>query len=217
MIITSIERNESNNKYDIFIDGEYFFSVSDEIFYSLGLYEKKEMTAKELDYIRKTALFKEAKYTAIKYISTRNRTARDITSKLRSCGYDNEIILEVIDYLTTNSYVNDQQFARKYIIDRLKFNPKSKNMLGFELERKGIQRNIIEDTLNQYDFHELELAINLVNKKYGKSTKNFNNIDDKTKRRIVSFLLNKGFNYDIVFEALNQIYKISTDTDGDLK
>jgi len=114
---------ESKNSKDIllvYIDGSYSFSISRGDYISLNLYEEKELTEEDVEYIKNTVNVRAAKYAAVKYLSLKQRSSGEVYGKLKREGYDGDVIEKAIEELQDMGYINDRVYARKFVNDRIK-------------------------------------------------------------------------------------------------
>src|SRR5690242_8634305 len=102
MLITSVKQSRKvKDMIQIYIDGDYSFSITEEDYLRLNLYERKELTQAEINYIKNEVNLNSAKSVAIRYLALQLRTASEVYSKLESKEYDREIIDCVIEELKT--------------------------------------------------------------------------------------------------------------------
>jgi len=199
--ITSVEKNRKyRDKLSVFIDGKFAFNISEKDYLSLNLYEKSEIDDKTIDYIRNTINFQEAKSRAVRYLTLRIRTEKEVRDKLKSEGYDNECIARVIDELKAIGYINNQLYAQKYVYDRSKLKPMSKRMLKLELLAKGIPEETADEVLADWKAEDADVARSLVKRKFGK----YDMKDEKIIRKAFMFLAHRGFNRDTIKEVLRE-------------
>ncbi|TYQ15474.1 UNVERIFIED_CONTAM: regulatory protein [Acetivibrio alkalicellulosi] len=202
MKITSVEKNKKNKKmYSVFIDDKYAFSLSEEDYYRLSFYDIKSITEEEIEFIKKNILFKTAKSQAIKYLSFKLLSEKELSSKLLLKGFDEDVIKLAIDELKSMGYLNDVIYAQKYVYERIKLKPKSKKMLRFELLNKGICEDIIEEVLSDLEYDEDVLIERLVRKKFGKYDLN----DPVVTRKVYSFLMHRGFSLENIKVSISKI------------
>ena len=201
MEITSVERNRKHrDKLSVYIDGKFAFNISEADYLSLNLYERSEIDEKTIDYIRNTINFQEAKSRAIRYLTLRIRTEKEVRDKLKSEGYDRECISRVIDELKAMGYINNQLYAQKYVYDRSKLKPMSKRMLKLELLAKGIPEETADEVLADWKAEDADVARSLVKRKFGK----YDMKDEKIIRKAFMFLAHRGFNRDTIKEVLRE-------------
>lgn len=202
MQITSVERSRKNQgKFLVYIDGSYAFSISEEDYLSLNLYEEKEMTKEDIDHIKNVVNYRAAKYAAVKYLSLKFRSNNEVAAKLDRDGFDQETIEKVLDELKSTGYVNDRVYVQKYICDRIKLKPKSKKMLKLELLRRGVDAKIIDGILKEWEIDEPLMAENLVKRKFCKYDLN----EEKVVKRIYAFLQHRGFSLDLIERVIGKL------------
>lgn len=206
MTITKIENQKNNQKrYSIYIDNNFSFGLNEEDLLYLKLKEFDEVTEKRYNYIMEYVIYTKAKDKAYRFLGYKSRTEKELRDKLTDELYPQEIIDRIIELFKGYNYINDGNYAQGHINSRIKFKPVGKRMLKYELMKKGIDNNIIETTIENSDINELDMAIELLNKKTKKKTE----LDKKEKERLYNFLLRRGFDYDTV----NKVFKLVLNED----
>ena len=202
MTITSVEKNKRNREMiSIYIDGDYSFSIPEEDYLRLGMYEKTDITQEEIDNIKININKRNAKSKAIRYLSLKLLTEMELFVKLQTKGYDEDIINDVIVDLKSMGYINDRIYAQKFVYERLKLKPKSKRMLKIELERKGISEHIADEVLNNIEYDEDIVIERIIRKKFGK----YDFDDPIVIRKVYSFLAHRGFSLESIKSIIDRI------------
>jgi len=201
--ITKIESQKKNPKRrSIFLDGEFAFGLDEEVLYKYGLKIGEELDQKKIDQILESEVKKESKDAALKFLSYRMRSEKEVRDKLKKKEFANDLIDEVIKDLKRINLLDDSNFASAFVRDKISNKPQGKILLKQELWEKGIKEETIEKVLKEYfedEDEELNLAKNLLEKR----KKRYENLDKNiAKRRMMSFLLRRGFSYEIVKQAL---------------
>ena len=98
-------------------------------------------------------------------------------------------------------YINDRLYARKYISDRLKLKPQSQKALAFELQRKGLEQDLISEVMDEFELDDVFIAYRIAKKKYGK----YDVADPQIQRKIASFLAFRGFSHSTVKDVIQQL------------
>ena len=136
--------------------------------------------------------------TAAKYLASRARSAGEMKNHLKSKGYaDNEIgqvIADFIDY----GYLNDEDYCRQYI--KYAFS-KGKGPLRIkqELAEKGIDRDTVSFALEDYEAEESDLDRALYQARKTADGKLF---DEKMKGRVGRRLVSLGYSTDIAYKVI---------------
>lgn len=198
MRITSTLPTRDNQMMRIYIDENYAFSVPKEDYIRLGLYEKEEKTQDEIERIRQEVVLRAAREKATGYLMYRDRSEGEVIEKLINAGFDKDIAQEAASALKTLGYIDDNRYARKYITDRLKNKAMSRKAIRFELERKGISSQIIEEALSETEVNEDEIALRTAKKKFGK----YDVKDEKVRQKIMRYLCHKGFSVETGWKVI---------------
>ena len=209
MIITKIQKQKGKkSRYNIFIDGKEQFSISDAVLIENGLIEGKEITIQEFENLKKEAVKSNCEECLLSYLDYRMRSEREIFNHLRKKGYPIYIIMPLIQKYKKYGYINDMQFAKKYLEDLINFHAQGKFMLKYKLQSKGISKDLAEHTINEIlsPEKEIELAITLLKKNEYKFKK-FKGKELYSK--VYAFLRRKGFSNDIIREAIEHTTEIT--------
>jgi len=137
---------------------------------------------------------------AILLISRKRYTCLEIDKKLQQFFKKHELndvdsAEKVIDRLKELRYLDDIQYAKDYLSDRIRFKPRGVFLIKRELKLKGIPSNTLETLMTETDVDEMEMAIRLLQKK-GLSEPD--NLSEKEKLKGYRFLASIGFNKEII-------------------
>lgn len=205
MIITSIERQKKNRRrVSLYIDGAFAFGVNEDVVYRFGLrkgMEIDETLRREIeDYDNRV----QAKVVAERLLATRMRSEREIREHLLRKGFPGETADETVNDFRRVRLLDDAEFARAWIRDRLRLRPRAASLLRVELRRKGVADALIDQALEELfsDRDEAEIARELADSYCRKHP----GIDGVVlKRRLASFLQRKGFAASVVFDIIEKV------------
>jgi regulatory protein len=199
--ITSVEKSKKyKGRLSIYIDGKFSFTISEDDYISMNLYDNPVLTEETVNYIKSTLNFREAKSQAIRYLSLKLRTEKEVRVKLQDEGYDSACTEQVIEELKAIGYINNKLYAQKYVFDRSKLKPLSKKLMKQELQSKGISEDVADEVLDDWKVEDIAVAGNLLKRKFGK----YDLTDEKIQKKAYMFLLHRGFSYDTIREALQR-------------
>ena len=88
--------------------------------------------------------FRNALGSALRFISYRPRSTREVDRKL-SLSFGPEVIGKVTCWLRENKYLDDRQFAAQWKDYRERLRPRSLKMIHRELRRLGVSEDILDD------------------------------------------------------------------------
>ena len=148
--------------------------------------------------------FKKAKGHAIRFLSYRDRSNWELAQYLKKKEYSHPVIQQTLDYLAEINYINDQRFALQWSQFQINKKKIGRSRLYFELSGKGIDKALIEKTLNTIyeDNPEKDIAAQCARKKWV-SLKGMEK--EKKKQRLVQFMQRRGFSSDIIYQSLKTL------------
>ncbi|QCX32296.1 regulatory protein RecX [Caloramator sp. E03] len=194
-----IKQNNSNNRYNIFIDDDYAFSASleDIVKYSIKL--NSEITKEQLDILIECCEENKCYNYALFLLGKKDYTQYEISKKLSDKGYSLNVINKTIDKLKMYDIINDERYAKKYINDCLNIKKYGRRKIEYYLQKKGIELDLLKEVFFNSD-SEYKNAIEIIQKK----VKHYKDNKD-IKNKLIRHLMSKGFEYDVIKEALKSI------------
>jgi regulatory protein len=218
MRITTIEPQKKNpSRRNIYADGEFVLGVSAETLLRFGLRVGDAMPPTLIKAIEKADELVGARGVALRFLSVRPRTEREIRDKLREKEFGDEEIAQTITALKSAGLLDDATFARMYIRDALAGRPAGKMLLKRKLLLLGVEKSIVQDALEEtftgVDVHATALALA---KQFIRKTQNLKKGETPVKRRnrVSSFLARKGYGWDVIEGVLKQVLTDSDESEG---
>ena len=136
-----------------------------------------------------------AKQTATRQLSYRPRSVAELRQTLGQRGFGPQIVERVIDRFTELGYLDDADFARRWIATRESVAPRGTRLLKRELRQKGIGADLTEEVIADADLDDLESAMRIAERRLPKLA----GLDrDTQRRRLASYLERRGFSYDTI-------------------
>ena len=136
-------------------------------------------------------------------MSYRPYSELELRQKMAKKKYGEEEIEKTITRLKELKYLDDTDFTRRFVQNRLNFNPRGKYLLIQELKQKGVEPVITEKILAEIKFDEYRIAQTLKKKKE-KSLKNLPPL--KKRQKIMFFLQSKGFSPDVIYKVIGDSF-----------
>ncbi|NOS83709.1 MAG: hypothetical protein HOP31_01085 [Ignavibacteria bacterium] len=204
MTITKIDKQKKNNKrYNLYISGEFYCGLYDDTILKFGIASGDELTEDKLNQIREFDEYIYGKKISFDYLSYRIRTISEIKKKLKTKDISPVIIDKVIHHLNELGLINDEEFAKQLITEKIKNKPSGKRLLQQKLFEKGISKQVSESAIEKYLTEEDEK--NMAIKVYDKLKPKLNGLDkQKAKQKIYETLARKGFDLDIINEIIRE-------------
>lgn len=198
MKITSIKQQVKRaGRYSIYLDGKYSFSLGENELLKLGLHSGQELTEEELASYQDESEYGKWFDRTLNLLSFRLRSEWELRDYLKRKDAPPEVIDKILNKLSINGYVNDQQFAKSWVDNRRLLKATSRRKLMMELKQKRIPTDIIEAVLadDKEQTDEREVLRELVAKKQAR-------YPDKLK--LMQYLARQGYSYDDIKSVLSE-------------
>lgn len=139
---------------------------------------------------------------ALRLITHKDRTEKELRTKLNEKGYDENTIEDEIAFLKDYGYINDQDYARRFINDALNLKKWGKIRVISELSRRGIDREVIDSAVENAF---LEEDGNRVKEQIEIRFKNSDFSNIKERNRIFNYFLRRGYTAEEIKGAMNSV------------
>ncbi len=146
---------------------------------------------------------KEGKSRGAKYCSLQERSQQQVRDKLYDWGLYGDEVEEVISWLISEDFINEERFAQSYVRGHFNLKKWGKIKIKQGLEQKKISDYCIKKGMKEIDDEDYQSTINSLLEKKWKTLKESNLYIKKQKT--VRYLLQKGYEADLVWEAVNKL------------
>ena len=153
-------------------------------------------------------LFSACLATALRYLSYRPRTVREVERRLEG-RFPPLAVERTIAYLNDLHYLDDEAFCAQWITSRERRRPRGRTALRQELTRLGVQRELIEQALEQTD--EAANASN-AGRKYAERLISRESSPQEFRARLTAYLQRRGFGYGTARDAAAELWEANTET-----
>ncbi|MBP2242698.1 regulatory protein [Cytobacillus eiseniae] len=200
-IITKISiQQKKTDRYNIFLDEKYAFSVDEDVLIKHQLKKGMELDEFQLSEIAYQDDIRKSYNLAIQYLSRRMRSEAEVRKHLKEKEVDEPIIQEVVHRLHQYRFLNDEEFAIAFVRTQMNTTDKGKELIHRELREKGILENTIDRALQEYPYEkELETAIALSEKFVQKNSCDSSKI---MKQKLEMMLTRKGYSFEMIQAAI---------------
>ena len=200
MEITSIRVSSRKGWIELIFNDNTKLLVTTSIIADHKLYKGKDISEKEFEKIKDESHEKYFYSRVLYFLGIRPRSRKEVHDYLYKKGCRSGIIKKIIGMLEKEDYIDDAKFCEWWVRQRLSGKFRGRKLIFFELKAKGIDISIIETALSESlsEKDEIKMALKLINRKFGSS------LHFQEKSKAMSYLLRKGFNYDIVKIVMNK-------------
>ncbi len=208
--ITAVKPQKRSGRYNIYIDGDFAFGVSEEVVLRHNLKEGKNLSLKDVENLTYEDSVEKLVEKSLRFLSYRPRAEQEIRNNLwkhikkGSVDFKADpklVVNKVIKKLRGLDLVDDEGFSNWWVDQRITFKPRGKLLLRKELFEKGVSSEVIDKVLAGYgEEDELEWARKL----YTKRKTRYSDLEPQERRKRLSALLSRrGFSWDIINQVLD--------------
>lgn len=197
MQITAIEPRKKGLSA-LYIDGEFAMKLDTEVILAHRFDVGREITDEALHDCVLDSDRKRCKDKAMWLISFRDHSRRELLDKLRK-DYPEDVAEAAVDRLEELGLIDDERYARRYTADLVNLKHLSERGIRQKLREKGIDRDLIDEILEETAVDEDEQIRMIIEKKYASKLG-----DEKIRRRAVAALQRLGFGYQSIKSVLNE-------------
>lgn len=194
-------RRRERGRFAVEVDGRAGLTLSEEVLQRSGLQVGDEIDAATLAELTARDTTARATDAALGFLAYRPRSEREVRDRLRRGGFDVETIDRVIARLYDWRYLDDADFARRWVEGRAAQRPRGKRLLQQELRQKGIDAEIAREVIAEADLDEVAAAAALARKRLP----SYAGEDPMVvRRRLSAYLARRGYGFDVVRAALER-------------
>ncbi len=201
--ITSIEaQKHSATRFSIFLDGAFAFGIGRDLLIESGIAKGEFLGQDRLDAILAQDAIDRAVTTAMRALEQRMQTGKELRTRLLRKGFDPAAIDAALERLAKYGYLNDERFAELWIENRLAHRPRSKRMLEQELRQKGVDREIVQETVASSEIDDRAAALDLATRRL----KSVHGLPPQEQRKkLTGILARRGFDYGTIRTTLEAV------------
>lgn len=145
----------------------------------------------------------DAKIYAIKLLSYRSRSKKEMLDRLEKKGFDSALIDSTIKFLEDTDLINDKVLVHDLVRYATERKSLGKRGIRMFLVKRGIERGLIDNALTHHESKaEEKAAAEFVEKKL-RIMKNYP--EDIVRRRLWGMLQRRGFSLNVIKKAMEAI------------
>lgn len=190
-------KTTKKNKTDLYLDGEFLFTVPSVIWYSSPFREGDEVTKEELLSLKEEGDSSMAFDSSMRMLSLRAHSEFELRQKLKMKFPDTAVDFAVEKLLSLN-LLDDEKFAcllAEELYERKGFAPKR---ILLELKNRGIDGEFAQNAVNALDI-DAKIGIIKVIEKSGINE----NSSKKDKDRVIRRLINMGYSFSDISKYID--------------
>ena len=203
-VITKITvQKRRKDRFNIFVDGEYAFPISEAVLIKIGLFKGMELTKERQKEIEEENTSYLSYSIAVDYLSYSLRSEKEVRQKLKENDIPPEVIEGTIQRLHDQNYIDDRIYGESYTRTAANINRKGPFVIAQDLKLKGLDEDVIAQALEQYpEDYQMENGVKLAEKLLKKQQRTSSR-DAKMKAKL--HLQQKGYGRDIIDKIMSEV------------
>ena len=209
-------KKTSKDKYKLYLDNGESLSLFEDVIVNNNLLLTKQIDNELLDKLNYQNNEQHAYVIAIKYLSIKMRSKKEVSEYLIKKGVEENVITEVINRLIKDGYINDLAFSKAYVNDALLLSNDGPYKIKNNLIKYGVKQEIIDEVINDIDLNLVNQKLNnLIEKQIRIKKGSFNMI----KVKLLNYFYNLGYDKEnnslryTRYKTGKKIYRIPLETD----
>jgi regulatory protein len=193
-----VQQQRQKDRYSIYVDEKYVFSLSEGALLAAGLSTGMELTREDLKDYKKLSADDKAFNRALRYSAMRRRSEGEMIDYLKRKLVEEPVAEKIIVKLRRLDLVNDKSFAQAWVENRRLLKPVSKRRLVQELKQKRVAEDIITEVLSEDTTDERIVLMELIERKR-RQTKY------QDPQKLTQYLARQGFGYEDIKNVMTEI------------
>lgn len=196
MIITDLKPVKKSLSL-VYIDSEYAMKLDTATLAENGITVGYTLDDDELKELIEKSDYRRAKEKALYLISGRDYSKKQLMDKIKKDSSE-ETAEEVCERMEELGLVNDENYARRLAHDLIYLKKLSVRGAKYKLMEKGIDRELCDEILEEFEVDPVEQLTELIERKYADKLD-----DEKGRRRTIAALQRLGYSWSDIKSALS--------------
>jgi regulatory protein len=198
--ITALKAQErSKDRVNVYLDGQFAFGLA--LIHALWLRVGQRVSDEDIATLKDADTLEKVKQRALRLISYRPRSVKEVQRRLQRAGVDEGTIGDVVANLQQAGLLDDESFTKSWVESRLESSPRSKRMIAWELRKKGVSESTIDASLGEVS--DEAAAYRLAQMRWPRVAKLHPALERK--RKLTEYLARHGFGFDVIQDVITKL------------
>jgi regulatory protein len=200
MKITKItQQAKQRDRYSIFVDEKYAFSLSEQALLDSKLNTGLELTKEQVTEYKQLSADDKLLGRTLRWIAMRPRSVWETEFYLKRKDASPEQIEQILNKLSDLGFLDDLKFAEAFVRDRRTLRSMSSRRLQLELKKKHVSAEVIDEVLAEDETDESAMLRDIIIRKRQQTKYR----EDEMK--LMQYLARQGFSYGDIKDALSEL------------
>ncbi|MBN2041732.1 MAG: RecX family transcriptional regulator [Spirochaetes bacterium] len=198
--ITEIRYTDSYIRIDL--DTGETFKMSPEVYSMYSVSREQVLDTALYQQLKEESDRWQCRQKALNYLAMRSHSAQEMKTYLYKKGFSKDIIDEILAGLKDAGYIDDYDFAVRFINSKIKSRVVGENLLKRDLYKKGVSREIINKAIKATEAGNTD-----INDIYDLALKKLCSLENRKNKtaKLVYFLQQKGFSESRVRQIIDRL------------
>ncbi len=195
-------QKKNKDRVNVFLNEEYAFSLA--LSLAMGLKKGQTLSATDVQALQADDEIKRAYAAAVNLLGYRARSTSEVAQRLKQREFSEASITQATERLRQEGHLNDNDFGQAWIESRQRSSPRSERALRYELQRKGVDREVIEEVFAEAELDEEGAAWHAIEAKLDR----WRDLDNfQFRQKVGGFLARRGFGHDVVRPVVERAWQ----------
>ena len=184
-------QKRDKDRVNVYLDDQFAFGLA--AIEAAHLRIGQTLSKVDIAQLQKQDEIEKAYQRALNFLSYRPRSEAEVRRNLHKKEVDDAVIEMALERLTQAGLLDDLEFARYWIENRIQFNPRGARALRHELWEKGVDTSVVDEALE--DFDEESSA----RKAAEAGARRLTNLEPRDfRRKFKGYMARRGFSYAVI-------------------
>lgn len=202
--ITKIEAQKRKGRFNVYVDGQYAFPISEEVFIKYRVFKGMEVDDQLIETLKNADNISKLHSRTLNYLAHNLRTEYEVRQKLAELTEDEDAIDQVVAILAEQTLIDDQRYADSFVRTVVRERKNGPDWIRRHLKDKHVSDDQVENSLSHYYPAEaiIEIGVEVAEKQLKRYKRDSAKMAvNKTKE----LLMRRGFPYGDIEEMMNQV------------
>jgi len=200
-IITALEKQKRRPRFDLYLEGVFAFTLRPELILASGLAVGAELSPERQRWLYDEEQRLGAMEAALRLLAMSQRSEKELRDRLKKRGFRKAALEAAVTRVREMGYLNDAAYAKFFVETRQASTPRSRRALSYELERKGVDRDVVASSVEEVS--DADSAYRAAQRRL----RSLRKLDRTTfARRLGSFLGTRGFGYGVTRQTIERCW-----------
>jgi len=184
-------QKRNKDRVNVYLDGRFAFGLA--AIEAAHLKVGQELDDADIARLQKQDEIERAYERALNFLSYRPRSEAEVRRNLRRKDVEDQVIESVVERLTQAGLLDDGEFARYWVENRVQFKPRGARALRQELWEKGIPDAVVAETLEGFDEEGAARRVAQA------GARRMARLDPRDfRRKLSAYMARRGFSYAVI-------------------